>query len=161
MRRFWIVLALLFILVGCRKLSPTPGLTPVPTQEPKSIEPQIQATSQGGDIMLTNPQEVVENMQPGSVIVDLAASSGGNCELTENNKVITRHGVTIIGQSGYPSQMPRDASKMFGKNLTNFLDLLITEDGNLNLDFNDEIVKGTCITHQGEIYNERVKSIIE
>jgi hypothetical protein len=63
MRRFWIVLALLFILVGCRKLSPTPGLTPVPTQEPKSIEPQIQATSQGGDIMLTNPQEVVENMQ--------------------------------------------------------------------------------------------------
>ena len=107
------------------------------------------------------PKEVVENMQPGSVIVDLAASSGGNCELTENNKVITRHGVTIIGQSGYPSQMPRDASKMFGKNLTNFLDLLITEDGNLNLDFNDEIVKGTCITHQGEIYNERVKSIIE
>ena len=107
------------------------------------------------------PKEVVASMQPGSVIVDLAASSGGNCELTENDKTVVKHGVTIIGESNYPSLMPKDASKMFGKNVTNFLELIIAEDGSLNLNFEDEIVRGTCITHKGEIYNERVKSIIQ
>ncbi len=104
--------------------------------------------------------QVVASMQPGSVIIDLAASSGGNCELTEDNKTVVKHGVTIAGQSNYPSQMPKDASKMFGKNVSNFMELLIAEDGSLKLDFNDEIVKGTCITHEGQIYNERIKSII-
>ncbi len=106
-------------------------------------------------------KEVVAAMQPGSVIIDLASSTGGNCELSEDNKTVVKHGVTIIGQSNYPSQMPKDASKMFGKNVSNFLELLIDEDGSLKLDFNDEVVRGTCITHQGEIYNERVKSVIE
>ena len=105
-------------------------------------------------------KEVVATMQPGSVIIDLASSSGGNCELSEDNKTVVKHGVTIIGQSNYPAQMPKDASKMFGKNVSNFLELLIAEDGSLNLNFKDEIVRGTCITHQGEIYNERVKSVI-
>jgi NAD(P) transhydrogenase subunit alpha len=107
------------------------------------------------------PKEVVAKMQPGSVIVDLAASTGGNCELSEDNKIVIKHQVTIIGQSDYPSLMPLDASRMFGKNVTNFLDLLIDDEGNLKLDFNDEIVRGTCITHEGKIVNERVKSIIE
>ncbi|WP_423128444.1 Re/Si-specific NAD(P)(+) transhydrogenase subunit alpha [Gaoshiqia sp. Z1-71] len=106
-------------------------------------------------------KEVVAGMQAGSVIIDLAASTGGNCELSEDNKTVVKHGVTIIGQSNYPAQMPKDASKMFGKNVSNFLELLIAGDGSLKLDFNDEIVRGTCITHQGEIYNERVKSVIE
>ena len=104
--------------------------------------------------------EVVASMQPGSVIIDLATSSGGNCELAEDNKTVVKYGVTIVGQSNYPSQMPKDASKMFGKNVSNFTELLIAEDGSLRLDFNDEIVKGTCITREGQIYNERVKSII-
>lgn len=107
------------------------------------------------------PTEAVERMKPGSVIIDLAASSGGNCELTRDSETVIHNGVKIIGQSEYPSQMPVDASKMFGKNVFNFLQLLIAEDGSLNLNFEDDIVKGTCITHKGEIFNERVKSLVE
>ncbi|SHI56741.1 NAD(P) transhydrogenase subunit alpha [Tangfeifania diversioriginum] len=106
-------------------------------------------------------KETVETMKPGSVIIDLAASTGGNCELTENDKTIEHKGVTIVGESNYPSQMPVDASRMFGKNVLNFLKLIIGEEGALNLNFEDDIVKGTCITNKGEIYNERVKSVIE
>ncbi len=107
------------------------------------------------------PREAVDHMIPGSIIIDLAASTGGNCELTKDNELIVYKGVTIIGQSNYPAQMPLDASRMFGKNVLNFLKLIIGEDGGLNLNFEDDIVKGTCITHQKEIYNERVKSVIE
>ncbi|MRT92565.1 Re/Si-specific NAD(P)(+) transhydrogenase subunit alpha [Ancylomarina sp. 16SWW S1-10-2] len=107
------------------------------------------------------PTVAVERMRPGSVIIDLAASSGGNCELTKNNETLVYNEVKIIGQSEYPSLMPIDASKMFGKNVFNFLQLMIAEDGSLNLNFEDDIVKGTCITHAGEIYNERVKSVVE
>ena len=106
-------------------------------------------------------KETAETMKPGSVIIDLAASTGGNCELTENDKIIEHKGVTIVGQSNYPAQMPVDASRMFGKNVLNFLKLIIGEEGALNLNFEDDIVKGTCITNKGEIYNERVKSVIE
>ncbi|WP_372774935.1 Re/Si-specific NAD(P)(+) transhydrogenase subunit alpha [Mangrovibacterium sp.] len=106
-------------------------------------------------------KDVVASMQPGSVIIDLASSTGGNCELSEDNKLVVKHGVSIIGQSNYAAQMPKDASKMFGKNVSNFLELLIDEEGNLKLDFDDEIVRGTCITHEGELINERIKSVID
>lgn len=105
--------------------------------------------------------DTVKQMKAGSVIVDLAASTGGNCELTENDKTISIHEVTIIGNSNYPSGMPVDASRMYGKNLVNFLTLLIDEAGNLNLDFEDEIIRGACITHQGELINERVKALLD
>jgi len=104
-------------------------------------------------------KETVENMKPGSVIVDMAASTGGNCQLTENDKTIIHNDVKIIGNSEYPSGMPVDASRMYGKNLINFIKLIIDEEGNLNLNFEDEIVKGACITHNKEIVNERVKSM--
>lgn len=104
-------------------------------------------------------RDTVENMIPGSVIVDLAASTGGNCELTQNDKTIEVNGVRIIGNSNFPSDMPSDASKMFGNNLINFMKLIIDDEGNLKLDFEDEIVKGTCITHNKEIISERVKSL--
>jgi len=107
------------------------------------------------------PKEAVDNMKPGSVIIDLAASTGGNCELTKNDETIDYKGITIIGQSNYPAQKPIDASRMFGKNVLNFMKLMIAEEGALNLNFEDDIVKGTCITHAKEIYNERVKSVIE
>ncbi len=107
------------------------------------------------------PAVAVERMKPGSVIIDLAASSGGNCELTRNNETVVHNGVSIIGQSNYPARMPLDASRMFGKNVMNFLALIISKEGGLNLNFDDDIVKGTCITHGGELFNERVKSVIE
>lgn len=105
-------------------------------------------------------KETVEAMTAGSVIVDLAASTGGNCELTRNEQSIVHNQVTIIGKSDYPSDMPFDASKMFGNNLLNFLKLIIGKEGELNLDFNDDIVKGTCLTHQGQLLNDRVKQAL-
>jgi NAD(P) transhydrogenase subunit alpha len=102
----------------------------------------------------------VEKMKPGSVIIDMAAGSGGNCELTRKDETVIHNQVRIIGNSNFPSKMPLDASKMLGKNYTNFLDLMIDNEGNLNLDFGDEIVASTCITRNGEIINERVMEII-
>jgi NAD(P) transhydrogenase subunit alpha len=103
-------------------------------------------------------KETVEAMKPGSVIIDLAAATGGNCELTRNNETIVHHEVTIIGNSNFASTTPSDASKMLGKNFLNFLDLMVDEEGKLNLDVEDEIVQHTCITKNGEVVNERVKS---
>ena len=102
----------------------------------------------------------VEAMKPGTVIIDLAASTGGNCELTQDNNTIMHNGVKIIGKSDYPSHMPIDASKMFGKNVINFMKLMIGKEGEFNLNFEDDIVKGTCITHNGEVISERVKQLL-
>jgi NAD(P) transhydrogenase subunit alpha len=103
--------------------------------------------------------QTVEGMRTGSVIVDLAASSGGNCELTKDASTIVHKGIKIIGQSAYPSGMPADASKMFAKNVVNFLKLLIGPEGELVLNFEDDIVKGTCVTHDGLLVNERIKKV--
>ncbi len=105
-------------------------------------------------------RETVEAMQPGSVIIDMAAGSGGNCELTKKDETILHKQVRIIGNSNFPSRMPADASKMLGNNYTNFLDLITDEEGNINLNFEDEIVSSTCITRDREIVNERVREII-
>jgi H+-translocating NAD(P) transhydrogenase subunit alpha len=105
-------------------------------------------------------KETVEAMNPGSVIIDLAASTGGNCELTKNNETLVHNGVKIIGNSQFPTDMPTDASRMYGKNMINFLKLIITKEGGLNLNWEDDIVKGTAVTHGGEIVHERVKSVI-
>jgi len=105
-------------------------------------------------------KEMVEGMKPGSVVIDLAASTGGNCELTQNDKTVVHNGVSIIGNSNLPSTLPSDASKMFGKNVFNFMKLMIKE-GTINLNFEDDLVKGTCLTHNGEIVNERVKEVIK
>jgi len=103
----------------------------------------------------------IEAMKPGSVIIDLAASSGGNAALTEDGKTIVKHGVTIIGNSNYPAEMPNDASRMYGNNLVNFLKLLIDEEGRMKMDFEDEIVKGTCMIHNKEIVSDRLKQFYE
>jgi NAD(P) transhydrogenase subunit alpha len=102
----------------------------------------------------------VESMKPGAVIIDLAASTGGNCEVTRNDETIVHQGVKIIGNSSFPVDMPSDASKMFGKNVINFLKLMISSKGEFNLNWEDDIVKGTCVTHNHEIVHERVKAII-
>jgi NAD(P) transhydrogenase subunit alpha len=105
-------------------------------------------------------KETVQAMKPGSVIIDLAASTGGNCELTKNDETVIENGVKIIGNSQLPTDMPTDASRMFGKNMINFLKLIITKEGGLNLNWEDDIVKGTAVTHNGEIVHERIKSVI-
>ncbi|MCC6866681.1 MAG: Re/Si-specific NAD(P)(+) transhydrogenase subunit alpha [Ignavibacteria bacterium] len=101
--------------------------------------------------------KTVKEMKKGSVIIDLAASTGGNCELTKNDETIEVNGVKIIGSSFLPSTIPSDSSKMFGKNVFTFLKLIL-KDGNINLNFDDDLVKGTCITHNGEIVNEKLRA---
>lgn len=102
-------------------------------------------------------KHTVEAMKPGSVIIDLAASTGGNCELTENEKTVVKDGVIIVGNSSYPSEMPNDASRMYGNNLLNFLKIMIDEDGELQMNFEDEIIKGTCMIHNKELVSDRLK----
>ncbi len=102
---------------------------------------------------------MVEGMQPGSVIVDLAANQGGNCEVTEPGKDINYHGITIIGPTNLPSSMPVHASQLYAKNVATLLEYLIKDNG-LNLDFEDDIVDATCVTHGGEIRNPRVKAAL-
>lgn len=96
---------------------------------------------------------MLEKMKSGAVVVDLAAANGGNCEGSVNNEIVSVEGVTIIGNSSLPASMPEDASKMYSKNVQNLLKLLLKED-KLNLNFEDEIIKGTCITHDGAIVYE-------
>ena len=106
-------------------------------------------------------KDTVEKMKPGSVIVDLAASTGGNCAVTQNDKIINHQGVTVIGDSNLAGTMPADSSQMFGKNVVNFLKLIIDKEGNLNLNFEDDIVAGTCVTHKGEVISERVRKYLK
>jgi NAD(P) transhydrogenase subunit alpha len=103
---------------------------------------------------------MVDGMKAGSVIVDMAASSGGNCELSKNNEVILYRGITIVGNSDLPSLVPADSSKLYGKNVFNFLRLIINDEGQLNLNFEDDLVKGACITHDTKIVNERVNEML-
>jgi NAD(P) transhydrogenase subunit alpha len=99
-------------------------------------------------------------MKPGSIIIDLAASSGGNCELTQNEKSVVVNGVTIIGKSDYPSDMPKDASKMFGCNINNLLKIMVDKDGNLSLNMQDDIINGTTAVHAKEYVSLRVKQML-
>jgi H+-translocating NAD(P) transhydrogenase subunit alpha len=102
---------------------------------------------------------MIEAMKKGSVIIDIAAATGGNTELTKNNETVYHNGVTIIGNSALPSTMPSDASKLYGKNVLNFLQLITGKEGQLQLNWDDDLVKGSCITHGGEVVHERVKSL--
>jgi NAD(P) transhydrogenase subunit alpha len=100
-------------------------------------------------------EEMVKKMQEGSVIIDLAAEQGGNCEITEPGKNICKHGVTICGLLNLPSTLPIDASSMYSRNITQFFrHLYSTEDR--KLDFEDKITKSSCVTHNGEIVNDYV-----
>lgn len=99
--------------------------------------------------------EAVANMAPGSVIVDLAAETGGNCELTEPGVTVESGGVKVLGPLNLPSELPGHASQLYAKNLENLLGLMVADDGNISLDFEDDIIDGACVTHQGEIRGER------
>ena len=104
-------------------------------------------------------KDMVEGMQPGSVIMDLAAENGGNCELTEKDRIITVYNVIIDGTANIPSTMPIHATQLYAKNITSFI-TYIFKDGELNLDMEDEIISGAMFTHDGEITHEPTKEAL-
>lgn len=106
-------------------------------------------------------KEMIGQMRSGSVIIDLAAATGGNTEVTVNNQLIVASGVAVIGNSNLPSDMPSDASKLLGKNFAQFLKLLIDKDGNYAPDFGDELIRESCACKEGKVANERVKKVLE
>lgn len=132
----------------------------------------IQDRALASDVIITTAQipgkkapilllkETVNAMKPGSIIVDLAASSGGNCELTTPGKNIMAGGVSIIGKTDYSSEMSSDASKMFGRNVLNLLKIMVDSKGNLVLNLDDDIIRGTLAIHHKEYIGQRIKQIL-
>ena len=104
--------------------------------------------------------DMVKAMKPGSVIVDLAAERGGNCELTEQGKTIVLHGVIIIGPENVPATVEHHASQMYGKNLENLLNLMINEEEQLDLNFADEVIAGTVVAHGGEVVHPHMRKLL-
>jgi len=105
-------------------------------------------------------REMVLKMAPGSVIFDLASERGGNCELTRTGETVVEHGVTVIGAINLASGVPYHASQMYARNVTAFL-LHLVKDGRLQLNLNDEIIRETLVTHDGEIVNDRVREFFQ
>jgi H+-translocating NAD(P) transhydrogenase subunit alpha len=139
---------------------------PLTEEENEQVREALAENAAKQDVIITTAQipgrkapiliteQGVRNMKPGSVIVDLAGDSGGNCELTRAGETVEADGVRIISPRNLPSDMAAHASQLYAKNLENFIDL-ITAEGELALDFSDEVVAGACITHDGKVRNER------
>lgn len=106
-------------------------------------------------------ETMLQSMRKGAVVVDIAAAMGGNTPFTKNNETVLHNGVTIVGNSNLPSTMPADASKLYGRNLLNFLALIVDKEGKLVLNFDDELVSGACICHNGQITNGRYISMLK
>jgi NAD(P) transhydrogenase subunit alpha len=142
---------------------------PLTDEENEQVRQALAAAAARQDVIITTAQvpgrpapllvtaDAVRGMQPGSVIVDLAGESGGNCELTEAGETVTEGGVKVIAPLNLASEMATHASQLYAKNVENLLGLMISDEGELSLDFDDEIVAGACITHEGEIKNERAR----
>lgn len=105
-------------------------------------------------------EEMVKHMKPGSVVLDMAVEFGGNCEVSEKGKTVKKHGVTIIGEPNLPSLVPTHSSDMYSKNILALIQH-IGKEGKVELKLEDEIVKGSLITHNGEVIHERIKSLIK
>jgi NAD(P) transhydrogenase subunit alpha len=143
---------------------------PLTDEENEQVREALAENAARQDVIITTAQipgrpapvlvtkEAVGNMAPGSVIVDLAGESGGNCELTKGGEtVVSDNGVKVLAPANLPSDMPAHASQLYAKNVENLLALLVSEEGELALDWDDEIVAGACITHDGEIKHERAR----
>jgi NAD(P) transhydrogenase subunit alpha len=103
--------------------------------------------------------DAVRGMAPGSVIIDLAAERGGNCELTKADELVVENGVTILGPTNLPSEVPAHASQMYAKNLTNFVQL-ISRDAKVHLNLQDQVVLDTLATHRGEVVNHQLREVL-
>jgi NAD(P) transhydrogenase subunit alpha len=158
---------------GAADASKAGGYAVEQTEEYKQKQEQKVADSIAkADIVITTAQifgkkapiliteQMLGTMRNGSVIIDIAAATGGNTPFTKNNETVKYNGVTIVGNSNLPASMPSDASKLYGKNILNFLQLITNKEGQINLNWDDDLVKGSCITHDGEVVNERVRSLV-
>lgn len=105
-------------------------------------------------------EEMVKSMKPGSVVVDMAVESGGNCEVSELNKTVVKHNVTIIGQANLPSSLPVNASELYAKNISTLLLHLATKDG-FKWEMDEDITKGSLIVHNGELVHAFTKEILK
>jgi NAD(P) transhydrogenase subunit alpha len=142
---------------------------PLTDEENEQVRHALADAAARQDVIITTAQvpgrpapllitaDAVRGMQPGSVIVDLAGESGGNCELTAAGETVMEGGVKVIAPLNLASEMATHASQLYAKNVENLLGLMISEEGELTIDFDDEIVAGACITHEGEIKNERAR----
>ena len=114
----------------------------------------------GRDAPLLITEDMVKSMRPGSVIIDLASESGGNCALTQSGETVVEHGVQILGPVNLPTGIPVHASQMYSKNIVTLISEFIGEEGKIELDFENDVIGPSTVTHQGEVTNERVKSTL-
>ena len=115
----------------------------------------------GRDAPLLITEDMVKAMRPGSVIVDLAAESGGNCALTRAEEMVIAHGVQILGPTNLPATIPVHASQMYSKNITTLLAEFVGKEGEVSLDFENDVVGPATVTHAGEVKNERVRQALQ
>jgi H+-translocating NAD(P) transhydrogenase subunit alpha len=159
---------------GAADASKAGGYAVEQTEEYKQRQQQrIKESIAKADIVITTAQipgkkapiliteDMLAGMRNGSVIIDIASATGGNTPFTKNNETVVHNGVTIVGNSNLQATMPSDASKLYGKNILNFLQLITTKESTVNLNWEDDLVKGSCVVFNGEITNERVKQLIQ
>lgn len=144
---------------------------PLTDEENEQVRDALAKSAARQDVIVTTAQvpgrpapllitaEAVRSMRPGSIVVDLAGESGGNCELTRAGETVVEGGVKVISPLNLASALAADASQLYAKNLENLLGLLVGEEGELSLDFSDEVVAGACITHEGEVRHERAREV--
>ena len=145
---------------------------PLNDEENERLRKELGEAAKRQDVIITTAQipgrpaprlitaEAIKGMQPGSVIIDLAAETGGNVEGSKPGETVEQHGVKIIGPANLPSQMAGNASALYAKNLQNLVELLIDDEGNLKVDTEDEVIAGALLTKDGEIVNERAKEAV-
>jgi len=144
------------------------------TEEEKAAQQQeLSEAIAGFDVVITTAlvpgrpaprlvtADAVRAMAPGSVVVDLAGEAGGNCELTQPGETVVEHDVTILAPLNLPSTMPEHASALFARNVLALLELFVSDEGALSLDFDDEVIAGACIVREGEIVHEGARSAVE
>jgi NAD(P) transhydrogenase subunit alpha len=144
---------------------------PLTDEENEQVREALTENAAKQDVIITTAQipgrpapllitaEAVRGMKPGSTIVDMAADSGGNVEPSRPGETVVENGVKVIGPTNLPSEMATNASQLYAKNVENLVRLMVDEEGNLKIDFEDEIIAGACITHEGEIRNERAAEV--
>jgi NAD(P) transhydrogenase subunit alpha len=146
---------------------------PLTDEENEQVREALTENAAKQDVIITTAQipgrpapllitaEAVRGMKPGSTIVDMAADSGGNVEPSRAGETVVENGVKVIGPTNLPSEMATNASQLYAKNVENLVRLMVDEEGNLKIDFEDEIIAGACITHEGEIRNERAREVAQ